>query len=121
MCVQPHLIGPRWERSWTVACLREGTFDWTCEFPEEQTFVYLADGDSPVPIAREVDPNEALEALGAVVVQSAAPGGIPDPFDPSDPFLDLTVDSVLEVTREGICDGMVVSVQLGAEAPKDPP
>jgi hypothetical protein len=72
-----------------------------------------------VPISREVAPADALEALGEIVIQSSEPGGIPDPFDASDPFLDLTVDSVLSVTREEICTGLLVAVQLEADAPKN--
>src|SRR5262245_26935084 len=78
---EPHLYGPRWERSWTLACQQVGWLGWSCEYPEEQTFVFLAEGDVAVPIAREVSPDEALEALGAIVIQSSEPGGIPDPFD----------------------------------------
>jgi hypothetical protein len=116
---EPHLSGPRWERSWTLECEREGLLDWSCEFPEEQTFVYLSEGDVAVPISREVAPRDALQALAAMVLQSEAPGGIPDPFDASDPFLDLTVDSVLEVTREEICAGLLVIVQLDAGSEKN--
>ncbi len=116
---EPHLFAPRWERSWTVSCERAGMLDWSCEYPEERTLVYLAEGDAAVPITPEVSPGEALEALAAIVIQSAEPGGIPDPFDASDPFLDLTVDSVLSVTREEICAGLLVAVQLDPESPKN--
>ena len=116
---ESHLLGPRWERSWTLACERSGTFGWSCEFPEEQTFVHLSEADGPVPIGPEVSPGEALEALAAIVIQSEAPGGIPDPFDATDPFVDLTVDSVLTVTREEICAGLLVSVQLDPDDPEN--
>ena len=116
---EPHLTGPRWERCWTLACERIGTLSWSCEFPEEQTFVYLSEGDVGVPIERDVSPSEALEALAAIVIQASAPPGIPDPFDPSDPFLDLTVESMLAVTRDEICAGLLVPVQLDPEAPQN--
>ena len=115
---EPHLTGPRWERSWTFECERSGLV-WSCQFPEEQTFVYLSEGDAAVPIEEDVEPDEALEALAAIVLQSGAPPGIPDPFDPSDPFLDLTVESMLAVTRDEICEGLLVPVQLEPDAPKN--
>lgn len=115
---EPHLRGPRSERFWTLPCERIG-LSWSCAYPEEQTFVYLASGDAGVPIARDVPPDEALEALAAIVIQSEGPSGIPDPFDPDDPYLDLTVDSMLAVTREEICAGLLVAVQLEPAAPRN--
>ena len=114
---EPHLEGPSWDRTWTLACERSGMLDWSCEFPEEQSFVYLSEADVGIPISGEVSAADALAALSAIVLRSAQPGGIPDPFDASDPFLDLTVDSVLEVTRDEICAGLLVPVQLDAESP----
>ena len=115
---EPHRIGPRWDRSWTFECERAG-LAWSCEFPEEQTFVYLSDGDAGVPIEPDVEPDEALAALAAIVLQSEQPSGIPDPFDPSDPFLELTVESMLGVVRDEICAGLLVPVQLDPEAPRN--
>jgi hypothetical protein len=114
---EPHLSGPRWDRSWTLACERLGMFAWSCEFPEEETFVYLSEEDVGVRITRDVAAGEALEALAAIVLQSAGPG-IPDPFDASEPFRDLTVDSVLSVAREEFCSGLSVPIQLDPEAVK---
>jgi hypothetical protein len=116
---EPHLSGPRWERVWTFECERTGTLSWSCPFPDEQTFVYLSEGDVGVPIQPDVEPGEALEALAAIVLQSNAPGGIPDPFDASDPFLELTVDSMLSVARDEICAGLLVPVQLDPEAARN--
>ena len=113
---EPHLRGPGWERSWSVSCERLGLLDWGCEFPQEETFVYLSNPEEGVPIASDVSPAEAIEALAAIVIQSAGPG-IADPFDPKEPFRDLTIDSMLSVTREVICDGLFVPVQLDPESP----
>jgi hypothetical protein len=114
---EPHLAGPGWDRSWTIHCTREGMLGWSCDPPEDATFVYLSEGESAVPIGDDISTREALAALAIVVIQSSGPG-IADPFDASEPYRDLTPEAVLSVTREEFCRGATVTIQIDDEEPK---
>ncbi len=108
----PHLVRPRWELHRELSCRRDDWRSWTCGPPLEVTLVRLVTDAEGTLVFDAVPVEDALRAL-ATVQLALRSGAIVDPFaDAGGPnTLELPADSLLAVSREDYCAGLLVTAQ----------